>query len=211
MTVAPMGAGDGRIVLATRNEGKVGEIRVILADVLADVGLELVGIGAFPGVEDVVETGVTFEENARLKAVAAAEATGLPALADDSGLAVDVLGGSPGVFSARWAGVHGDDAANNALLLAQLADVPDEHRSAAFVCAAVLALPSGQTVCREGRFAGVLTREPRGANGFGYDPLLQVEGDTRTSAELPPEEKNSRSHRGQAFRLLGEDVRALLT
>ena len=199
-----------RIVLATRNEGKVAEIRVILADVLDKAGLELVGIGAFEGVEDVVETGVTFEENARLKAVAAAQATGLPALADDSGLAVDVLGGSPGVFSARWAGVHGDDPANNALLLAQLADVPDEHRSAAFVCAAVLALPDGRAVCREGRFGGTLTREPRGTNGFGYDPLLQVEGDTRTSAELPPEEKNARSHRGQAFGLIAEDVLRLL-
>ncbi len=203
-------ATDRRIVLASRNEGKVAEIRAILADVLSRAGLELVGIGEFPGVEDVVETGVTFEENARLKAVAAVEATGLPALADDSGLAVDVLGGAPGVFSARWAGRHGDDAANNELLLAQLADVPDEHRSAAFVCAAVLALPGSESVCREGRFAGTLTRAPRGDNGFGYDPLLQVQGDTRTSAELLPAEKNSRSHRAVAFRLIGDDVLRLL-
>lgn len=208
MTAA--GAGTRRIVLATRNEGKVAEIRWILADALDQAGLELVGIGEFPGVEDVIESGVTFEENAILKARAAAEATGLPALADDSGLAVDVLGGAPGVFSARWAGVHGDDEANNALLLAQLGDVPDEHRTAAFVCAAVLALPGGRTVCREGRFAGTLTREPRGSNGFGYDPLLQLDGDTRTSAELPAEEKNERSHRGQAFRLIAEDVLQLL-
>ncbi|MDO5699232.1 MAG: RdgB/HAM1 family non-canonical purine NTP pyrophosphatase [Dermatophilus congolensis] len=204
------GGSDRRLVLATRNEGKVAEIRVILADVLEATGLELVGIGSFPGVEDVVESGVTFEANALLKARAAAEATGLPALADDSGLAVDVLGGAPGVFSARWAGLHGDDPANNALLLAQLADVPDEHRGAAFVCAAVLALPGGESVCHEGRFSGTLTREPRGTNGFGYDPLLQLEGDTRTSAELPPEEKNARSHRGQAFRLLADDVLRLL-
>lgn len=210
MTAAEAGAGARRLVLATRNEGKVVEIRGILADVLDRAGLELVGIGDFPGVEDVVESGVTFEENATLKARAAAEATGLPALADDSGLAVDVLGGSPGVFSARWAGTHGDDPANNALLLAQLADVPDEHRAAAFVCAAVLAIPGGETVCREGRFTGTLTREPRGDNGFGYDPLLQLDGDTRTSAELPPEEKNERSHRGQAFRLIAQDVLRLL-
>lgn len=199
-----------RLVLASRNEGKVAEIRDILADVLAELDYELVGIGAFPGVEDVVETGVTFEENALLKARAAAKATGLPCLADDSGLAVDVLGGAPGVFSARWAGRHGDDLANLELLLAQLGDVPDEHRGAAFVCAAVLALPDGRTAVKYGRFEGVLTREPRGTNGFGYDPILQVAGDTRTSAELSPEEKNRRSHRAQAFEALAEDVRSLL-
>lgn len=198
------------LVLASRNKGKMGEIRTILADVLAQVDAELVGIGEFPGVEDVVETGVTFEENALLKARAAVNATGLPALADDSGLAVDVLGGAPGVFSARWAGRHGDDAANLELLLAQLGDVPDQHRAAAFVCAAALALPDGRTAVRFGRFEGTLTREPRGDNGFGYDPILAVAGDTRTSAELDPDEKNRRSHRGQAFAAIAEDVRALL-
>ena len=120
-----------RIVLATRNAHKVGELRAILADVVADLGLEVVGMDQFPDVEDVVESGVTFADNATLKAVAAAQATGLPAVADDSGLAVDVLGGAPGVFSARWSGRHGDDAANLQLLLDQLADVPDEHRAAA--------------------------------------------------------------------------------
>lgn len=199
-----------RIVLATRNEGKVGELREILAEVLADLGLELVGVGAFPELEDVVETGVTFAENARLKATYVAERTGLPALADDSGLAVEVLGGSPGVFSARWSGRHGDDRANLDLLLAQLGDVPDEHRAAAFVCAACLALPGGETVVREGRFPGRLAREPRGSNGFGYDPILIVEGDTRTAAELEPAEKNAISHRGKAFRALAADLRERL-
>lgn len=200
-------AQDRRIVLATRNQGKVRELAEILAGVLAELDLELVGIRDFPGVSDVVENGVTFAANATLKATHAARSTGLPALADDSGLAVDVLGGAPGVFSARWSGRHGDDLGNLDLLLRQLADVPDEHRGAAFVCAACLATPDGTTVVREGRFPGTLTRFPRGDNGFGYDPILQVEGDHRTSAELPPEEKNVISHRGKAFRALAEDLR----
>ena len=129
---------------------------------------------------------MTFEGNARLKAVALAAHTGLPSLADDSGLAVDVLGGAPGIFSARWSGRHGDDQANLDLLLAQVADVKDEHRAAAFVCAAVLALPDGTVRSTEGRMAGSLAREAKGANGFGYDPVLVVEGDTRHAAELSP-------------------------
>lgn len=201
---------DRRVVLATRNEGKVVELRAILAGVLDEVGCELVGVTEFADVADVVETGVTFEENATLKAVTVARATGLPALADDSGLAVDVLGGAPGVFSARWSGRHGDDRANLELLLAQVGDVPDEHRGAAFVCSAVLALPDGRTAAREGRFEGRLTRAPRGENGFGYDPVLQVAGDTRTAAELDPAEKNAISHRGQAFSALADDLRRLL-
>lgn len=196
-----------RIVLATRNPHKVAELRDILADVCAELDLEIVGLMAYPQVEDVAETGVTFVENATLKAVATARATGLPALADDSGLAVDVLGGAPGIFSARWCGRHGDDAANLRLLLDQLADVPDEHRGAAFVCAAVLATPDGQIVAREGRFPGTLTRAPRGGNGFGYDPILVVAGDTRTSAELEPAEKNAISHRGKAFRAMAQVLR----
>lgn len=199
-----------RVVLATRNPGKVVELRSILADVLSEVGRELVGVTDFPDVADVVETGVTFTQNATLKARAVAEATGLPALADDSGLAVDVLGGAPGVFSARWSGRHGDDEANLRLLLAQLGDVPDEHRGAAFVCSAVLALPDGTLAERQGLFSGRLTREPRGSNGFGYDPILQVAGDTRTAAELEPAEKNAISHRGQAFAALADDIRRLL-
>jgi len=199
-----------RIVLATRNPHKVGELRAILGDLIDELDLEIVGMDEFPDVADVVETGVTFAQNATLKAVAAAEATGLPALADDSGLAVAVLGGSPGVYSARWAGTHGQDRANLELLLAQLADVPDEHRSAAFVCAAALAMPDGRVVVREGRMPGTLAREPRGDNGFGYDPILVVDGDLRTAAQLNPEEKNVISHRGKAFRALAADIRAFL-
>ncbi|GMA18633.1 RdgB/HAM1 family non-canonical purine NTP pyrophosphatase [Arsenicicoccus piscis] len=197
-----------RLVLATRNAGKIRELQTILAESLP--GVEVVGLDAFPQLEDVVESGVTFEDNATLKAAYAARMTNLPAVADDSGLAVDVLGGAPGVFSARWAGRHGDDQANLDLLLAQLADVPDEHRGARFRCAAVLALPDGRTVCREGDFPGTLTREPRGDGGFGYDPILQVAGDTRTAAELAPAEKNAISHRGKAFRALAPEVAALL-
>jgi XTP/dITP diphosphohydrolase len=194
-------------VLATRNGHKVRELRTLLADLIEELDLEIVGMGEFPDVAEVVEAGVTFAENATLKAVAAAQATGLPAVADDSGLAVDVLGGAPGVFSGRWAGTHGQDRANLELLLGQLYDVPDEHRAAAFVCAAALALPEGTVVVREGRMPGTLAREPRGDNGFGYDPILVVEGDSRTSAELTFEEKNAISHRGKAFRALAVDLR----
>jgi XTP/dITP diphosphohydrolase len=199
-----------RVVLATRNAHKLSELKAILDDLISELDLEIVGVGEFPDVEDVVETGVTFAENAALKAAAVAEATGLPALADDSGLAVDVLGGSPGVFSARWAGIHGQDRANLDLLLAQLSDVPDNHRSAAFVCAAALALPDGGVVVREGRLPGTLARAPRGDNGFGYDPILVVDGDSRTAAELSTEDKNAISHRGKAFRALSSDLRELL-
>jgi len=194
-------------VLATRNGHKVRELRTILSDLIEELDLEIVGMGEFPDVAEVVETGVTFAENATLKAVAAAQATGLPAVADDSGLAVDVLGGAPGVFSGRWAGTHGQDRANLELLLGQLYDVPEQHRAAAFVCAAALALPEGTVVVREGRMPGTLAREPRGENGFGYDPILVVEGDSRTSAELTFEEKNAISHRGKAFRALAADLR----
>lgn len=199
-----------RIVLATRNAHKVSELRTILGELAGELDLEVVGMEEFPHLADVVETGVTFAENATLKAVAVAEATGLPALADDSGLAVDVLGGAPGVFSARWAGAHGRDQANLELLLAQLRDVPDDHRAAAFVCAAVLALPDGTVVVREGRMPGTLAREPRGDNGFGYDPILVPAGGSRTAAELSPEDKNAISHRGKAFRALAADLREAL-
>jgi XTP/dITP diphosphohydrolase len=202
-------ATDGaRLVLATRNRHKVAELRAILFDALAaegaDVDLDraVVGVDAFPEVADVVESGVTFEANALLKARAVAEATRLPALADDSGLAVDVLGGAPGIFSARWSGRHGDDRANLELLLAQLSDVPDEHRGAGFVCAAALVHPDGAEHVELGRLKGTLERAPRGDNGFGYDPILRVDGDTRTLAELAPEEKNAISHRSRAMRAI---------
>jgi XTP/dITP diphosphohydrolase len=207
-----------QLVLATRNEHKVHELGQILGDVVGDLGLDLVSAAAVGGPE-VPETEVTFVGNARLKAVALAEATGMPALADDSGLAVEVLGGSPGVFSARWSGTTGGadlaradrDRANLRLLLEQVADVPDEHRAAAFVCAAVLALPDGSVESAEGRVDGILAREPRGSNGFGYDPIFLVEGDTRTLAEYTDVEKNAVSHRGRAFRSLAPVLRRRLT
>lgn len=202
---------DRRIVLATRNAHKVEELSDILAEVLERTGLELVGVTDFLDVQDVVESGVTFAANAILKAEAVSAATGLPALADDSGLAVDVLGGSPGVFSARWSGVAGGDKdrANNELLLAQLGDVPTEHRGAGFVCAAALSVPGQRTIVREGAVRGMLGRAPRGCGGFGYDPLL-VLPDGRTLAEYSSQEKHAISHRGVAFRELAQDVAQLL-
>ncbi|MDH2390473.1 RdgB/HAM1 family non-canonical purine NTP pyrophosphatase [Streptomyces sp. HNM0663] len=197
-----------RLILATRNTGKITELRAILAD--AGLHHELVGADAYPDVPDVKETGVTFAENALLKAHALARATGLPAVADDSGLCVDVLGGAPGIFSARWAGAHGDDTANLRLLLAQLADVDDAHRAAHFACAAALALPDGTDRVVEGRLTGTLRHTPSGAGGFGYDPILQPDGESRTCAELTPAEKNAISHRGKAFRALAPLVRELL-
>ncbi|MFF3545477.1 RdgB/HAM1 family non-canonical purine NTP pyrophosphatase [Streptomyces platensis] len=197
-----------RLILATRNAGKVRELRAILE--AADLDIELVGADAYPDVPDVKETGVTFAENALLKAHALARATGHPAVADDSGLCVDVLGGAPGIFSARWAGTHGDDQANLALLLAQLGDIADEHRGAHFACAAALALPDGTERVVEGALKGTLRHTPTGTGGFGYDPILQPLGDTRTCAELTPAEKNAISHRGQAFRALAPVVRELL-
>jgi XTP/dITP diphosphohydrolase len=172
--------------------------------------IELVGMDAYPEVPDVVESGITFAENALLKAHAVARATGLPAIADDSGLAVDVLGGSPGVFSARWSGRHGDDRANLDLLLAQIGDVPDEYRQAHFACAAAFARPDGQEHVVHGRLPGSLIRIPRGTNGFGYDPILVPDGDTRTCAELSADEKNAISHRGRAFRALTAELPDLL-
>ncbi|MGW2566908.1 RdgB/HAM1 family non-canonical purine NTP pyrophosphatase [Streptomyces sp. NPDC001537] len=197
-----------RLILATRNAGKITELRAILAE--AGLAHELVGAEEYPDVPDVKETGVTFAENALLKAHALAQATGLPAVADDSGLCVDVLHGAPGIFSARWAGKHGDDRANLDLLLAQLSDIADEHRGAHFACAAALALPDGRERVVEGQLRGVLRYTPTGTNGFGYDPILQPEGEMRTCAELTAEEKNAISHRGKAFRALVPVVRELL-
>ncbi|WP_371643660.1 RdgB/HAM1 family non-canonical purine NTP pyrophosphatase [Streptomyces sp. NBC_00597] len=197
-----------RLILATRNAGKVAELHAILSD--AGLPYELVGADAYPEIPDVKETGVSFAENALLKAHALARATGLPAIADDSGLCVDVLNGAPGIFSARWAGTHGDDKANLDLLLAQLGDIADEHRGAHFACAAALALPDGTERAVEGRLLGTLRHTPAGTGGFGYDPILQPQGDTRTCAELTPAEKNAISHRGQAFRALVPFIRALV-
>ena len=180
-------------VLATRNRGKLAELVTILAD--AGVTEQILTLDDIE-VPDTPETGVTFAENAVVAA------TGLPAIADDSGLSVDVLGGAPGVFSARWSG--GDDQANVNLLLAQLSDVPAEYRSAQFVCAAVAVWPDGREAVELGSVTGVLTFEPRGDNGFGYDPIFEVATDDgpRTTAELSSQAKHAISHRGRAFRAL---------
>ncbi|MFJ2031291.1 XTP/dITP diphosphatase [Streptosporangium sp. NPDC087985] len=193
-------AGADRLVLATRNTGKIVELRHILAD--ASVPLEIIGLEEFPQIGDIAETGLTFAENALIKAHAVARASGLPAIADDSGLCVDVLNGMPGIFSARWSGRHGDDVANLNLLLAQVSDVAQEHRSAHFACAAALALPSGEERVTEGVLRGLIVDTPRGTNGFGYDPIFVPEGESRTAAELSAAEKNAISHRGRAFRTL---------
>jgi XTP/dITP diphosphohydrolase len=205
-----------RLVLATRNPHKVVELREILADVLSERGLDVdldrtvVGVDSFEGVADVVEDGDTFAANALLKARTVCAATGLPALADDSGLAVDILGGSPGIFSARWSGLRdGDratkDRANLELLLAQLSDVQDGHRAAGFVCAAALVTPDGGEHVEHGQVRGTLERAPRGENGFGYDPVLQLD-DGRTLAEYTNAEKNAISHRGRALRAIAPRV-----
>lgn len=208
-----------RLVIATHNRKKLAELRTILAEAGVDLPSGGLVTSGEIGAPEPVEDGVTFEANALLKARAVCEATGLAAVADDSGLAVDVLGGAPGIFSARWAGRHGDDQANLDLLLAQLADVRPEHRAAGFVCAAALVTPDGTEEVRTGEMRGFLTQAPRGTNGFGYDPVLvpdrqspSAEGTpgTRTAAELDPAEKNAISHRGRAFRALAPlVVRAL--
>jgi XTP/dITP diphosphohydrolase len=185
-----------KYVLATRNEGKVRELARILDDV------DLVGLGEYPDAPEVAETGATFEENALLKARAIAAFTGRPSVADDSGLCVDALNGMPGIFSARWSGTHGDDKANLDLLLAQIADVPDERRQANFTCAAAIAYPDGATHVVLGKVTGQLIRERRGSGGFGYDPIFVPDGYDVTTAEMTAEEKDAISHRGKAFRAL---------
>ena len=202
-----------RLVLATHNEHKVAEFARILA--LAGTELELLPITSFAGVPDVPETEDTFEGNALLKARAVAAATGLPAVADDSGLAVDALNGMPGVLSARWSGTHGADQANLDLVLAQLVDVPAQRRGARFVCAAALALPPDategvRTAVVRGELAGSIVREPRGRNGFGYDPIFVPLGSDLTTAELEPDAKDAISHRGRALRALVPVLRELL-
>ncbi len=195
-----------RLLLATANPKKLVELQRILDLALGAGRVELVGLGHFPEYPDVAETGLSFGENALLKARAGVATTGLPTVADDSGLAVDALNGMPGIFSARWSGAHGDDAANLDLLLAQLGDVADEHRGAAFVCAAAFVLPSGREHLIEARQAGRLLRARRGEGGFGYDPIFVGDGQDRTNAELSPAEKDAISHRGKAFRDLAKVI-----
>ncbi len=199
-----------RLVLASHNKHKLVELRQILVsdDAVGLPGLnpdQVVSAADFDAPE-AVEDGLTFAANALIKARALCAQTGLPAVADDSGLAVDVLGGAPGIFSAGWAGQDGDDAANFDLLLAQLSDIAPEHRFAQFVCAAALVTPNGIEHVELGYLRGSLLTERRGTGGFGYDPILVPEGDTRTTAELTPMEKNEISHRGQAFRALAPHI-----
>ncbi len=196
-----------RVVLATRNRKKLEELqRILTAEGLA---IEIVGLDAFPDAPEVAETEATFAGNALLKAHAIARATGLPAVADDSGLCVDALNHMPGVLSARWAGAHGDDDANLDLVLAQIADVPDDRRGAAFRCAAALALPDGSEWVVEGVVEGSLLRRRRGENGFGYDPIFVPTGFTVTTAQMSAEEKDAISHRGRALRSLAPVIAAL--
>ena len=191
-----------RLLLATANKKKLVELQRILDTSLGTSRVTLVGLGDFADYPDVPETGLTFGENALIKAREGAARTGLPTVADDSGLAVDALNGMPGVFSARWSGGHGDDQANLDLLLAQIGDVGEEHRGGAFVCAAALVLPNGREHLVEGRQSGHILRERRGTGGFGYDPIFLGDGQQRTNAELTPAEKDAISHRGRAFREL---------
>jgi XTP/dITP diphosphohydrolase len=198
----------GRLLLATRNPGKLAELQRLLESAVP--GVAVVGLRDVPEYPEAPETGATFAENALLKAREAVRYTGLPAVADDSGLTVDALNGMPGVLSARWSGRHGDDAANTALLLGQLADVPDERRGGAFVCAAAIVTPDGAERVLERSWRGQVVREPRGTNGFGYDPVFLPDGLERTAAELTAAEKDARSHRGQAFAALVPLVAELL-
>lgn len=201
-----------QVVLASHNAHKLEELRRILAPLVP--GIELIG---YDGPEP-VENGVTFEENALLKARAAAKHAGLPAIADDSGISVDVLGGCPGIFSARWGGPASSDTGNVDLLLWQLSDIADEHRGAAFMCAAALALPphtepdegatasAPQEVAVLGAWRGSVLHAPAGEGGFGYDPIFLPEGETRSAAQLTAEEKDAVSHRRRAFTALSTEL-----
>jgi len=194
-----------KVLLASRNPKKLTELRRILAPALP--GVEVVGLDDVPHYDEVPESGATFEENALIKAREGFARTGLPTVADDSGLTVEALNGMPGVLSARWAGSHGDDEANLRLVLDQVGHVPDDRLGAAFVCAVAYVDGQGE-ILTDGRMPGHLVREPRGANGFGYDPIFVPDGHERTSAELSVEEKDAISHRGQSLRKLAARLAA---
>lgn len=196
-----------KLVLATRNQGKVVEVQRLLLEHAPEI--QLLSVADFD-LPDVEETGDTFEANALLKAQTIAQATGLPALADDSGIAIDALGGAPGVYSARWAGTHGDDAANIAKVLAELSQTPDSNRGAQFVCVIALATPSGASHIVRGELRGLVRHEPSGNGGFGYDPIFQPEGHEITTAEMSPEEKDAISHRGIALRKIAPQIQPFL-
>ena len=198
-----------KVVIASRNEHKIDEMRRILHE--AGLSLDLVGIQEFPDLPDVDETGATFAENALLKAREICAFTGLPAIADDSGLCVDALGGMPGIFSARWAGTHGNDLANLQLLLAQISHVAPDRRTASFRCAAAIVTPSGAEKVVEGVMSGRVIDTPRGTNGFGYDPIFIAEGYSITTAEMDSASKDAISHRGLAIAALAPTLAQLLS
>ena len=198
------------LVLATRNQGKIKEFRRIL-DAISNGAINLVGLENFPHTTEVEETGTTFKDNALLKARSICTETGLPAIADDSGLCVDALDGAPGIFSARYAGVHGDDQANNRKLLRDLENVPEGKRSAHYTCAAALVLPDGREHVSEAIFEGSILFAPVGDHGFGYDPLFRPQGLTISSAQMSADEKDLISHRGKSLRAIAPHVISLLT
>jgi XTP/dITP diphosphohydrolase len=198
-----------QLLLATRNKGKIEEFRRIL-DAIAPGEIELVGLDSYPDLHDVEEDGKTFQENALKKAREMCIASGIPAIADDSGLCVDFLNGDPGIYSARWAGSHGNDSANTEKVLEQLKDVPDNQRGAHFTCVAALYLPDGRSHCEEAQFEGSILRAPVGDHGFGYDPIFQPDGYAISSAQMSAEEKDSISHRGKSLRAIAPHVITLL-
>ncbi len=199
-----------RLAIATHNAHKVDEIWAILAPLVPGLTREDVASAKELDAPSPVEDGVSFAGNALIKARALAASTGLPAIADDSGIAVDVMGGAPGIFSALWSGRHGADRENLELLLAQMADIPDEHRSAEFVCAAVLVTPDGREFTQVANLRGELLRAPAGEGGFGYDPIFQAHGESVSNAQISAERKNEISHRGKAFRALAPIVAQVL-
>ena len=198
-----------RLVLATRNKGKIVEFRRILEE-LHPRSIDLVGLEQFPGLEDVEETGKTFLENALLKARSVCKATGLPAIADDSGLSIDALDGDPGVLSARWSGVHGNDQANIEKVLAQLRAMPNVDRSAHFTCVSAFVMPDGRESTAEGILLGEILTRPIGNHGFGYDPIFLPNGSELSLAQLDAQVKDSISHRGQSLRTIAPRVAAML-
>ena len=191
------------IVIASKNAGKIAEFQRILSE----VGISVITDIDFP---DVAETGSTFEENAILKARAVSSFTNLPALADDSGLSVEALNGAPGIFSARYSGRHGDDAANISRLLEDLKGVLDENRRAKFVAVLALVTPDGRELLVRGELEGKIRNQPTGTNGFGYDPIFEPENSNRTLGELSPSEKDAISHRSKALRDLTPKIRPFL-
>ena len=202
-----------KLVLATQNSGKIKEFERLLAEFVSDV--QVLGLRDFPDMPDIAETGESFIENSLLKARGICEFTQLPTLADDSGLCIDYLNGDPGIYSARWSGVHGDDAANISKVLLQLEGVPQSERSAQFVCEVALVFPvghlhQGRELIESGKLSGFITLSPRGTAGFGYDPIFQPVGTELTLGEFAHGEKDKISHRGIAMRAIAPRIFELL-